>query len=284
MEKLLNKKFDRRKFLKVAGTGLTLFTLESMLTKINAEDILPKESTTQKRYAMVIDLRKCIGCDACTVACKQENNIPVGYFRTWVKKVEKGKYDKVRDNYLPTLCNHCENAICNRNCPVKATYKTKEGLTLVDYDRCIGCRYCMVSCPYNVRFAHPYRKTVDKCTFCVHRLKENRLPACVETCVGKARIFGDINDKNSEIFKVISTQPIQVLKAEQNTKPHVFYIALDYETLDAGKNDFDYMKYYRRDIKKELNIDDKKVKSYFRILAGISEADRKYKHQKRLNP
>ncbi len=284
LKEKLKEKINRRGFLKVAGTGLTILALQKMLTKLEAKDVLETKSITGKRYAMLIDLRKCIGCDACSVACNQENNVPIGFYRTWVKKVEKGEYNNVRDYYIPTLCNHCEDAICNRNCPVKATYKTSEGLTLVDYDRCIGCRYCMVSCPYNVRFAHPYRKTVDKCTFCVHRLKEGKLPACVETCVGKARIFGDINDKKSEIYKAIATNSIQVLKSEQNTKPHVFYISLDIETAEAGKTDFDYMKYYRRDIKKELGVNGNRIKEQYNILKGISEADRKYKHQKKLNP
>lgn len=284
MSNILKEKTNRRKFLKIAGTGLTIVALQNILTTIEAKDIFDSKVNTGKRYAMLIDIRKCIGCDACAVACKQENNVPIGFYRTWVKKVEKGKYNNVRDYYIPTLCNHCENAICNRNCPVQATYKTSDGLTLIDYDRCIGCRYCMVSCPYNVRFAHPYRRTVDKCTFCVHRLKEGKLPACVETCVGKARIFGDLNDKNGEIFKIVSTQPIQVLKAEQNTKPRVFYISLDLETAEAGKENFDYMKYYRRSIKEELGIKDERIKKHYEVLKGISESDRKYRYQKKLNP
>jgi len=282
MEKLSEEKFDRKKFLKVLGMGLSLVVLESLLKKVNAEEILSKPGT-KKRYAMVIDLKKCIGCGACAIACKQENNVPIGYYRTWIKNNEKGAYPYVRDYYLPILCNHCEDAICNRNCPVSATYKTSEGLTLIDYDRCIGCRYCMVSCPYNVRFAHPYRRTVDKCTFCAHRLKKGLEPACVITCMAKARTFGDLNDKGSEIFKLISTNSVHVLKAEQNTKPHVFYIGLDQMLTEAGKTNFEYMKYYRRNVLKELSLSEKDAEGYFNILKGISNSDREYDYRLKSN-
>jgi tetrathionate reductase subunit B len=286
MNNLLKEKLDRRKFLKVAGGGITAFALESLLTKVHAEYILrttKHESRTTKRYAMVIDLRRCIGCGACAIACKQENNVPLGYYRTWVKIARRGKNDSVRDHYLPILCNHCEDAICNRNCPVHATYKTKDGLTLIDYDRCIGCKYCVVSCPYNVRFAHPFRRTVDKCTFCAHRLKKGLEPACVVTCMAKARIFGDINDRNSEISKILSKNSVQVLKPEQNTKPHVFYIGLDEFTIEAGKTDFEYMRYYRREVLKELRLSRKQSENYYNILKGMSNEDREYDYHLRSN-
>ena len=112
------------------------------------------------RYSMVIDLRRCVGCHACTVACKQENNVHLTAFRTWVKQIEKGSYPNVRKMSLPSICNHCDKPICVQNCPVGASYQRADGVVLIDYDRCIGCKYCIASCPYDVRFVNPVRKTV----------------------------------------------------------------------------------------------------------------------------
>jgi len=267
MEKLLKEKVDRRKFLKVAGTGLTLLALESLWSKVNPEEVLPQPGT-KKRYAMVIDLRRCIGCESCTIACKVENNIPVDYsfrhnrgiFFNEVIFKEEGKYPYPDRNFWPRPCFHCEQPACVKVCPVGATYQDKErGLVLQRYERCIGCRYCTMACPYGARYFNwskpywpkeregtfnpdvemRYKGIVEKCTFCIHRIKkaeeraktENReikdgeiKPACVLTCVGKARHFGDLNDPESEVSKLVRSGRAYRLEEHLGTEPKVFYL------------------------------------------------------------
>lgn len=201
----------------------------------------------KKRYAMVIDLRRCIGCDACMVACKAEFDVPLGVFRTWVPYRVVGTYPNVRKHFMPRLCNHCEDPPCVRACPVGATYIVEDGgFVLQRYERCIGCKACMASCPYNARFMLPKSRTytdiasvVDKCTFCHHRVTQGLSPACVQTCIGRARIFGDLNDPASEVSHLVSTLPTQVLRPEEGTKPHVFYIGLDRNNSEFGRAVYD---------------------------------------------
>ena len=193
-----------------------------------------------KRYAMVIDLRKCIGCRSCMVACKTEFGIPLGVWRTWIKEGDKGRYPNTKRVFMPRLCNHCDYPICVRNCPTQATFKHKDGFVLQRYNRCIGCRTCMVACPYNARHLIPAKRTdenlptmvVDKCTFCFHRVKKGLVPACVQACVGGARIFGDMNDPNSEVAKLASKETMTVLKPELGTSPSVSYVGGDWELMD----------------------------------------------------
>lgn len=189
-------------------------------------------SAKNVKYAMLIDLRKCVACHACTVSCKSENNIPLGYFRTWVSEIEKGTYPNVSRAALPRLCNHCENAPCEKVCPVNATYKTEDGTVQIDKEKCIGCAYCIQACPYDARFINPETKTADKCSYCYHRVSKGDLPACVTTCIGNARIFGDINNPESEISKLIAKYPVQVLKPEKNTGPKTYYIMPDQQLMN----------------------------------------------------
>lgn len=201
----------------------------------------------KKRYAMVMDLRRCIGCDACMVACKAEFDVPLGVFRTWVPYRVVGTYPNVRKQFMPRLCNHCEDPPCVRACPVGATYVVEDGgFVLQRYERCIGCKACMASCPYNARFMLPKSRSytditsvVDKCTFCHHRVTQGLSPACVQTCIGRARIFGDLNDPTSEVSHLVSTLPTQVLRPEQGTKPHVYYIGLDRHNSEFGRAVYD---------------------------------------------
>ncbi|HYF96378.1 MAG TPA: 4Fe-4S dicluster domain-containing protein [Symbiobacteriaceae bacterium] len=181
-----------------------------------------------KRYGMVIDLRRCVGCEGCTVACKSENGVPLGHFRTWVQKHEKGVFPNVSMQFVPKLCNHCEDPACVSVCPTGASFKRSEdGIVLINQDDCIGCKYCMVSCPYGVRYLDESKGVVDKCTWCVHRVEQGVVPSCVNTCITGARIFGDLNDPHSDIAKFIATHPVQQLKPEAGLGPNVYYVALD---------------------------------------------------------
>ncbi len=216
------------KALGLAATGLLAVGAVNRLGQaVPALAETPEKAKGTQRLAMVIDLRKCIGCSACSVSCKQEYEVPVGVFRSWVKVVEKGTFPNVRKVALPRLCNHCDNPPCVDVCPVEASYKADNGAVLIHYDRCIGCKYCMAACPFDARFINPETKTADKCTFCVHRQADGGQPACVVTCMSKARTFGDLNDPNSEVAKLVGTQPVQVLKPAMGTEPQVYYIGLD---------------------------------------------------------
>jgi tetrathionate reductase subunit B len=179
-------------------------------------------------YGMVIDTRRCSGCHACSVACKSEFNVPLGLTRSWVEYVEKGDYPNVSRGFLPRLCNHCRHPACVDVCPTGATYKREEdGIVVVDEDICIGCKYCLQACPYDARFINPNTGSADKCDFCLHRVRQGVAPSCVNTCQGKARVFGDVNDPESEVARLIATNPVTVLRPGQGTEPMVFYIGAD---------------------------------------------------------
>ncbi len=186
----------------------------------------------KRHWAMLMDLSRCIGCQACTVSCIQENAIPEGSFRTVVStyavKLE-GAAQPAGTYMLPRTCNHCDEPPCVPVCPVGATFKREDGIVVVDGERCVGCAYCVQACPYDARFINHATGKADKCTFCAHRVDAGLLPACVETCVGGARIFGDINDPASEISRRIAAEKprLKVLKPEAGTKPQVFYVGLD---------------------------------------------------------
>jgi len=166
------------------------------------------------------------------VACKAENEVPLGVFRCWVKTVEVGVYPRVRRLFLPQLCNNCDSPPCVSVCPVNATWKRPDGIVVVDPHKCIGCRYCMAACPYGVRYLNPITNIVEKCHWCVQRIERDLRPACVEACPAGARIFGDLNDPESEISTLLSLNPVQSLKHEMGTRPHAFYIALDDRLLE----------------------------------------------------
>lgn len=183
------------------------------------------------RYGMLIDVKKCVGCQSCTVSCCMENAVPPGDFRTsvgeyaLVPKGEKGLYPAP----LPRLCNHCEKAACLPVCPVKATYRRADGIVVINAETCIGCGFCVQACPYGARFLNRQTRTADKCTFCAHRLATGLLPACVESCVGGARVFGELNAPESLIRRTLEAQKgdVKVLYPEKGTEPCVFYLHLD---------------------------------------------------------
>jgi tetrathionate reductase subunit B len=217
-----------------AGTAAAAASLSSVLFKpASAQD----ETKRTKQYGMVIDIRRCIGCHACTVACKSEFDIALGVNRSWVEYVEKGAYPNVGRSFLPRLCNHCSEPSCVYVCPTNATYKRKQdGVVVVDQGLCIGCKYCIQACPYDARFLDPYTGWVDKCDFCIHRVSNGLEPSCVNTCVGGARIFGDLGDPQSEVSRLIAQNRVTVLRDEMGTFPNVYYIAADHtDELDSRR-------------------------------------------------
>ncbi|HEY8695143.1 MAG TPA: 4Fe-4S dicluster domain-containing protein, partial [Chloroflexota bacterium] len=182
-------------------------------------------------YGFVIDQRKCIGCHACTVACKAENDVPVGVFRTWVKYIEKGEFPNTRRHFSVMRCNHCDNAPCVAICPTRALYTRDDGIVDFDNRRCIGCKSCMVACPYDAIYIDPDEHTAAKCNYCAHRVDVGLQPACVLVCPVQAIISGDLDDASSTISRLVAREPVQVRKPEQGTKPKLFYIGADEASL-----------------------------------------------------
>src|SRR3954467_6327700 len=178
-------------------------------------------------YGFAIDLRKCIGCHACTIACKAEHEIPVGVNRCWVKTVEKGSFPDTRRFFFPVLCNQCEEAPCVRICPSSALFKRRDGIVDLHGDACIGCRACMVACPYDQLFIDPNTHTAEKCNFCANRVENNLLPACVSVCPTECRIFGDLDDPTSEVARIANAEAMTVRKPEKGTIPKVFYLGAE---------------------------------------------------------
>ena len=224
------------------------------------------------KYGMVIDLELCFGCRACMVACKIENNTPYSHFWMYVFRLEEGEYPNTEVTFLPRPCMHCDNAPCVKVCPVGARYKEKTGFVGMDWDRCIGCRYCEVACPYGVNYFNwgdpkknqyldwkdadlkaitngaspPYanpdlegrygekkqqiaganhlKGVEEKCTFCIHRVEKGLLPACVDNCPSFALNFGDLDDPDSNVSKLLEEKPSFRLEEEFNTKPRVYYV------------------------------------------------------------
>mgnify|MGYP002412020317 CR=1 FL=1 len=207
---------------------------------------------SQKHYGMVVDTKRCIGCHTCAMACKLENNIPNDIWWNHVDTVggdemdaPKGEYPNLSKMYVTLSCQHCENPACTRVCPVGATYKDEEtGVVLQDYDKCIGCRMCMAACPYtgvrSFNWEEPQhyidfpvggqdvpshqKHTVEKCMLCYHRLAKGLEPACIEVCPARARHFGDFNDPDSEVSKLIVEREYQQLLPEMGTRPSIYYL------------------------------------------------------------
>lgn len=216
---------SRRNFVKGAGVASAAGLAAAALPRTARA----AKTDRKTHYGMLIDVRRCIGCHACSVACKAEFDVPLGVTRSWVEYVEKGEFPNVGRSFLPRLCNHCDRPACVPVCPTGATWKRAEdGIVVVDDDICIGCKYCIQACPYDARFINPVTGSADKCDFCLHRVSQGLEPACVETCIGRARIFGDLNDPDSEIAKEIASNPVTVLRQGQGTEPSVYYIAADH--------------------------------------------------------
>jgi Fe-S-cluster-containing dehydrogenase component len=254
---------NRRNFLKYSLAGAAgLAVPAGIKASTGSAPAEPKKGDT--RWVFLVDSTKCVGCGLCVKACKNENEIQydLNVSRTWVERYVVTKDGKVhadspkaaRDGFttqeidqghhgkdivkpgditkaffVPKLCNHCENPACVQVCPVGATYQTKDGVVLVDRTWCIGCGYCIMACPYGVRFFHPVYHTAEKCTFCVHRLHAGLKPACVEVCPFGARKIGNRLDPNDPVTRTILDDKVQVLKEEFGTKPQVYYLGLSME-------------------------------------------------------
>ena len=236
--------------LPAAAALVSLLGPEKLLADSEGEASSPDE----RLYAMGIQVDKCIGCGMCVDACKAENDVlrEPFFFRTWVERYEihrdgevivesigsgtsvptleeETEAQRLRSFFVPKLCNHCDNPPCVQVCPVGATFKTQDGVILVDSDYCIGCRYCIQACPYGARYLDPRTKTADKCTFCYHRITKDLLPACVEVCPTQARVFGELGTRSSPLHRMKRMNSLQVLKPSLNTEPKVFYSDLDGE-------------------------------------------------------
>jgi molybdopterin-containing oxidoreductase family iron-sulfur binding subunit len=248
----MKKQLDRREFVKIGGLvtagsavgfGLPLLPLY----RASATGEVADRSGT--RWGMVIDVTKCPdGCTACVDACRKENNVALhGDPRLDIHWIRKAKISRRVENATeisaPLLCNHCDHPPCALVCPVQATYQRKDGIVICDKHRCIGCRYCLIACPYNMRMfnfksnhkwenkAYPGRAhgVSESCTFCSHRLDQGGEPACVEACHGSgggAMVFGDLNDSESEVAKVVASRRVRGLREDLGLNPKVFYIGL----------------------------------------------------------
>jgi Fe-S-cluster-containing dehydrogenase component/formate-dependent nitrite reductase membrane component NrfD len=184
------------------------------------------------RWVKVLDQSRCIGCHACTTACKSENDVPVGVSRTYVKSVEVGRFPLVRRVFQVTRCNQCEDAPCVAACPTSAMYRRPDGI--VDFDKrlCIGCKACMAACPYDAIFINPDDHSAEKCNFCAHRLEIGLQPACVVVCPTEAILVGDLNDPSSRVSQIVEREPVVVRRPEKETHPGVFYRGAHPATLD----------------------------------------------------
>jgi Fe-S-cluster-containing dehydrogenase component len=266
----MNNNVTRRDMLKnVAGLiGGALACTAARASKAAVQNVLasspaPKNyDPTEHRWLMALDVERCIGCGLCVEACKAENNVPNGDFRTWIEryvitKPRPGsgealgevfvdspnggiggfptsailKEQVLKSFFVPKLCNQCEHSPCAQVCPVGATFDAPDGTVLVDKNYCIGCGFCVQACPYGCRFLNPETKTADKCTLCYHRITRGLKPACVEICPSQARIFGDLKNPVSDdpLQHFIANNRVEVLKPHLGTGPKVLYAGLDKE-------------------------------------------------------
>ncbi len=248
----------RRNFLKKTLSGSMAAALPISAFKfLQPDEAKAAIEKSGVRWGFLVDTRKCVGCGLCVKACKKENEIPydLPVTRTWVERYQITKDGKAyidspnggRDGYtttkvrgeevdpkdvdkaffVPKLCNQCENPACVQVCPVGATYQTEDGVVLIDRTWCIGCGYCIMACPYGVRFFHPVYKVAEKCNFCYHRITKGMKTACVQACPFGARMIGNLRDHNDPVTQIILTQRVAVLKDEYGTKPQAFYLGLD---------------------------------------------------------
>ena len=187
------------------------------------------------RLGFVLASDSCIGCHACTVACKSEHDVPLGVNRTWVKYIETGEFPDTARTFTVMRCNQCDDAPCISICPTRALYRAPNGVVDFDDSRCIGCKACMNACPYDAIYINPETNTAHKCNFCNHRVEVGLEPACVTVCPTHAIITGDLDDPTSEISRIVANGPVAVRAPEQGTRPKVFYRGASQATLDPTR-------------------------------------------------
>lgn len=247
--KMANEGMDRRTFLKLGGlaaaTGIALPASQLLVASSRAST----GNSSIEKWTMLVDLERCDGCKVCEEACRDENNVPLytgnesGYTAYWIRIAEARREVQgvhAPERPIPLLCNHCDEPPCAHVCPTKATFRRDDGLVMIDEHRCIGCRYCVIACPYHAR-SMVFKDTPDeewtnrevpklmrgvasKCTFCAHRLIDNRIPRCVEDCPNKALIFGDRNDSSTEVARILEDGRAQGLRANIEVGPNVLYL------------------------------------------------------------
>jgi tetrathionate reductase subunit B len=247
----------RGEFVRMALYSAAGVCVGTMIARGNLKDE-PIENISQilKNFdwAFIIDTTRCIGCGACVRACTIENKVPDGYFRTWIERYEidkdenihvdspeggkhSFKQNRVQDKqivkgfFVAKMCNHCRNSACTQVCPVGATYHSPDGVVLVDRKHCMGCGYCVQACPYGCRYISYDIGTVDKCSFCYHRIHRGLPTACVQACPRKARIYGNLKDPNNPVLAVLHARRYSILKPEMATNPKCYYIGLDLEVI-----------------------------------------------------
>ena len=187
------------------------------------------------RYGFVLDQDRCIGCHACTVACKEEHQVPVGVFRTWVKYVEKGEFPHTSRHFGVMRCNHCDSAPCIEICPTNALYRRSDGIVDFDNARCIGCKSCMQACPYDALYIDSNTNTAAKCNFCAHRIEANLEPACVIVCPTQAIIAGDLDNPASKASRIVATEKVSVRKPHKGTEPKLYYKGIEGDLLEPTR-------------------------------------------------
>jgi len=199
---------------------------------VSAASKIAARTDARARMAKVLDQSRCIGCHACTTACKSENEVPLGVTRTYVKAVDVGTWPQVRRAFQVTRCNQCDDPPCVAACPTGAMYQRADGIVDFDKSICIGCKACMAACPYDAIFMNPEDHSAEKCNFCAHRLEVGLEPACVVVCPTEAILVGDLNDPSSKVARIVGRQPVSVRRPEKATKPKLFYVGAHQATLD----------------------------------------------------
>jgi Fe-S-cluster-containing dehydrogenase component len=261
------KELSKREFLRAALGAVAVGTVSPLLslpfsgrggaaratTKLQPEKVRGGYHPADHLYSYVIDTHKCIGCGSCVQACKRENQVPTGFYRTWMERYQKeagtehasidspdggfygfpvgvqGHRGVTKAYFVAKMCNHCANTPCVQVCPFGASYMAPDGVVLVDGKRCMGCGYCVQACPYASRWINPLTHTADKCTWCYHRTSRGLRPACVQACPTGTRNFGDTLDAYDPIIRMIEHERTAVLQPHLLTKPKCYYIGLDKE-------------------------------------------------------